>query len=140
VGSPGHPPHPHARAAYSFSGREPPPNTTAPRSFPPAPSRLRSTRPRPISVSRPPPAIPLPFPSPVSHPRRQPLVSTAAPPLSAVGGRLARLARLRPRLPGGDVCGWAALAGRRTHCCCGPKAGPAAGFYFSNTFPNCLIN
>jgi hypothetical protein len=97
--------------------------------------RLRLTHPHPISVSRPPPVVPLPFPPPASCSCHRPLVSTAAPPLSAVGGRLAGLAHLRPRLAGRAIRGWAALAGRRVpHCCCGPKAGPTVGFYFFKYF------
>jgi hypothetical protein len=148
AGSPSHPMHPRRPellqqgATTEHHGAPKLPARTEPASSTRwCPIRLRSTRPHTISVSRPPPAVPLPFPPPASRPCRRPLVSTTVPPLSAVGGRLAGLARLRPRLAGRAVSGWAALAGRYTpHCCCRPKASSTAGFYFSNTFPYCLIN
>jgi hypothetical protein len=99
--------------------------------------RLRLTHPHPISVSRPPPVVTLPFPPPASRSCHRPLVSTAAPPLSAVGGRLAGLAHLRPRLAGRAIRGWAAAS--RT-AAAGRKPAQLSDFIFSNTFLNCLIN
>jgi hypothetical protein len=118
AGSPSHPMHPRRPellqqgATTEHHGAPKLPARTEPASSTRwCPIRLRSTRPHTISVSRPPPAVPLPFPPPVSRPYRRPLVSTAVPPLSAVGGRLAGLARLRPRLAGRAVSGWGRAGG-----------------------------